>query len=204
MDGANPRPLTTASIDPRRRGMPLQSRYSSPVHRQRLRPSVVLPPPTPDEDVTCHRPHSSPTGCHRCPQTGQRGPFFLAIALTYPRPGSMADPAHPRQRRHHRRPGRSSAGHTRATRHASARSAAVSHGHSPASGQPQPLCSSRKVPFYRSSKLGIGVKRRLTPVSLAARDGHETMLAGFWPHKGAQRCHLLRISEQYSSRSTDV
>ena len=45
---------------------------------------------------------------------------------------------------------------------------------------------------------GVTVDRR------SDRPGYRATLAGFWPHNGAQRCRLLRIAEQHSSRSTDV
>jgi hypothetical protein len=45
------------------------------------------------------------------------------------------------------------------------------------------------------------VKCALTVDRRSGGHGHRAILAAFWPHNSAQCCRLLRISEQYSTRS---
>jgi hypothetical protein len=49
-----------------------------------------------------------------------------------------------------------------------------------------------------------GVNPNLTVAVLQAGPGHRAYLTGFWPHSSAQRCRLLRINEQHSTRSTGI
>jgi hypothetical protein len=55
----------------------------------------------------------------------------------------------------------------------------------------------RTVPYKRR----ISVKWLLTVKERSSWPRHPATVAAFWPHEDAQRCHLLRISEQNFSRS---
>ncbi len=48
------------------------------------------------------------------------------------------------------------------------------------------------------------VKRRLTVAGFTGQLSHRPTLASFWPHKDAQRCRRLRISEPHSGRSMGI
>jgi hypothetical protein len=63
-----------------------------------------------------------------------------------------------------------------------------------------PVRQMKRQGTHRAQAVNCGLTARRP----SARPGHLATLAGFWPHSDAQRCRLLRSSEQDSTRSASI